>query len=145
MSAYSLCLYIQSFLKNFPDILSNSSSIDEMLRVLPQESYMNVSDLKFGLVWNWKIQNGRRLIGHDGSLPGIANSIRISEKRNLAVMILTNGDITRDDKQAKYVQQTINQLLDQLFDCFDIPLNKCSFQNYSTSIIIFSLSIYLFS
>lgn len=43
-----------------------------------------------------------------------------NEKRNLGVIVLTNGDITRADQQAIDVGETITKLMNQLFDCFEI-------------------------
>jgi hypothetical protein len=124
MSVNSLGLFLQSFLNNFSTVLHNSSSIEEMLRVFPQESYMNVSENKFGLIWTWKIHGDRHLVGHQGSLPGITTTMMANEKRNLGVIILTNGDVIRADQQAKDVGETIIKLTNQLFDCFEIHYKK---------------------
>jgi len=61
-------------------------------------------------MWYWKVIEGRRLIGHEGSVPGITTIMMANEQRNLGVIILTNGDIVRGDNQAKQVQQTINNI-----------------------------------
>mgnify|MGYP001951446843 CR=1 FL=1 len=61
----------------------------------------------------------RRLVEHLGSIPGITNLMMANEERNLDIIILTNGDITRVDSQATEVRQTINHLADLLLDCFD--------------------------
>ncbi|CAF3754298.1 unnamed protein product [Rotaria sp. Silwood1] len=71
MSAYSLSLFFQSFLNNFTQLLHNLSSVEEIIHVAPQTSYLNMSDSKYGLMWYWKVIGGRRLIGHEGSVPGI--------------------------------------------------------------------------
>ncbi|CAF1299163.1 unnamed protein product [Rotaria sordida] len=94
MSAHSLGIFFQSFLNNFSILLHNSSSMEEILYVFPQESYSNISDTKFGLIWNYKNYSGRYLVGHQGSVPGTTTSMMANEKRNLGVIILTNGDIT---------------------------------------------------
>ncbi|CAF1385452.1 unnamed protein product [Rotaria sordida] len=72
MSAYSLSLFFQSFLNNFTKLLHNLSSVEEIIHVAPQTSYLNMSDSKYGLMWYWKVIGGRRLIGHEGSVPAQA-------------------------------------------------------------------------
>jgi hypothetical protein len=42
-----------------------------------------------------------------------------NEKRNLGVIVLTNGDVTRGDSQGHEVALTIYELMNQLFDCFE--------------------------
>ncbi|UJR17838.1 hypothetical protein I4U23_004737 [Adineta vaga] len=123
MSAYSLSKYLRSFLNNFPNLLHNSQSIDEMLSISSQTSYVNMTDVEFSLGWYWQVYNGRRFIGHDGSLPGLRTAMMANEKRNLGVIILTNGDITRNDMQASKVKETIVQLMTELFDCFEMKTN----------------------
>lgn len=41
------------------------------------------------------------------------------EARTLGVIVLTNGDSTRPDAQAKEVEETILKLVNALFDCFE--------------------------
>ena len=91
----------------------------EMLHVSPQESYMNMSTTKFGLTWIWQTVGQRYLVGHTGSVPGMTHLMLANEKRNLGVIVLTNGDTTRGDSQALIVAETIFELLNQLFDCFE--------------------------
>ena len=119
MSAYSLSIWFRSFLNDFPTLLHNSSSIKEMLHIPSQESYMNTTDVKFGLVWFWKTYGNRRLLGHTGSVPGITTAMVTNEKRDIGLIILTNGDVTREDAQAKQVLNTTWQLTNELFDCFE--------------------------
>jgi CubicO group peptidase (beta-lactamase class C family) len=126
MSANSLSLFFQSFLNNFPRLLQNLSSIEQIIHVAPQVSYMNMTSSKYGLLWYWKMMDGRRLIGHDGSVPGITTIMMANEKRNLGIIILTNGDTVRDDSQAEQVQTTINYMTKELFDCFEKSTNKGS-------------------
>jgi hypothetical protein len=108
MSAHSLAIYLQSFPNDFSSLLFNSSSVDEMIRVNPD----NNTDVQVGLIWNWRILNGTRLVGHLGIMPGITNLIMANEKRTLGVIILSDGDITKFD-------ETIENLMTQLFDCFE--------------------------
>lgn len=115
MSAYSLAIYLQSFLNNFSSLLSNSSSFEEMVRVTAEYD----SEAQFGLIWNWRIFNGKRLIGHRGAMPGITNIMMVNENQSLGIVILSNGDITKDDTVSKQVYQTTVDLLTNLFDCFE--------------------------
>jgi hypothetical protein len=119
MSAHSLAIYFQSFLNDFSSILSNSSSIEEMIRVTKDN---NNSEVQFGLIWHWRIFNGKRLIGHRGAMPGITNLMMANEKRSLGVIILSNGDITKNDNSSTKVYETLTNLMTHLFDCFQCNL-----------------------
>ena len=90
-----------------------------MLHISPQKSYVNRSDSKYGLIWTWANISGRLLVGHQGSLPGIATLMMANEKRNLGVVILTNGDFVQGEQQNTKVGETIYKLTNQLFDCFE--------------------------
>lgn len=90
-----------------------------MLHISPQESYMNRSDPKYGLIWTWINLDERLLVGHQGSLPGITTLMMGNEKRNLGVVILTNGDFAQGEQQNKKVTEAIYQLTNLLFDCFE--------------------------
>jgi len=115
MSAHSLAIYLQSFLNDFSSLLSNSSSVEEMIRV-PQDYN---TEVQVGLIWNWRIFKGKRFIGHRGAMPGITNLMMANEKRSLGVIILSNGDITKNDSSSIKVYETTTNLLTQLFDCFE--------------------------
>jgi CubicO group peptidase (beta-lactamase class C family) len=115
MSARSLGIFLHSFLNNLSTLLSNTSSIEEMLSVVQHGN----SDVEFGLIWNWRLIGERRLVGHRGAVPGITNIMMANEKRTLGVIILSNGDISKDDDQAKKVYETIINIMLQLFDCFE--------------------------
>ena len=86
-----------------------------MLRVKPNASL----DVQFGLIWNWQTISGRRLIGHRGTVPGIANTMVANENRTLGVVILSSGDTSKSDSETMKVQETIQTLMLQLFDCFE--------------------------
>ncbi|CAF4621138.1 unnamed protein product [Rotaria magnacalcarata] len=115
MSAHSLAIYFQSFLNNFPSVLLNSSSVSEMIRVNPNEK----EEVQFGLLWYWLNFHERRLIGHQGAMPGIINIMVANANRTLGVVILSNGDVTKSDESAKNVEATIMSLMIKLFDCFE--------------------------
>lgn len=119
MSADTLTLWFQSFLNNFPSLLHNLSSIEEVLHVSPQESYMNISSAKFGLIWTYQFYGTRYLVEYSGSVPGMVHLMLANEKRNLGIILLTNGDLTREDSQMLDLVQTIYHLINQLFDCFE--------------------------
>jgi hypothetical protein len=52
-------------------------------------------------------------------MPGITNLMMVNEKRSLGVILLSNGDITKDDNSSIKVYETLTNLLTQLFDCFE--------------------------
>lgn len=119
MSAHSLGVFFQSFLNDFSLLLHNSISIKEMLYIFPQESYMNRWETKYSLIWNWLTIGERRLVGHRGTAPGVTTIMMIDEKRHLGGIILTNGDSTRPDDQAKEAGETVFPLVNTLFDCLE--------------------------
>ena len=63
MSARTLSIYLRAFLNDFaPRLLHKRSSIDEMLRIARHEGSAAERDVHYALIWNWRFQNGRRLI-----------------------------------------------------------------------------------
>ncbi|CAF3764667.1 unnamed protein product [Rotaria sp. Silwood1] len=58
--AHIISIYLQSFLNRFPSVFANSSAVDEMIQVIPDQN----TQVQFGLIWNWQTFRGRRLIGH---------------------------------------------------------------------------------
>ena len=147
MSARSLGLFLQSFLNDFPTLLGKSSSIDEMLRIFPQENYANITSVKYGLIWNWITMGNRRLLGHQGSLLGATNIMMVNEKRDLAAILLTNGDISSLNNATIAAGDTIITIITQLFDCFETRSGAAHHQRSTStyiSVIIFALYCYLF-
>ena len=125
MSARSLSIYLRAFLNDFvPDLLRRRSSIDEMLRIVRHEGSTAEPDVQYGLIWNWRYQNNRRLIGHRGWMPGVAHTMMANEQRTLAVILLSSGDITWGDLSAQHVSETLAELMGQLFDCFKNESSK---------------------
>jgi len=114
-SAYTLSLYLQSFLNNFPQLLTRSSSIEEMLR--PNRHEINGS--QFGLIWILRTLSNRRFIGHGGSLPGATHYMLANEDRSLGVIVLSNGDASLPGEVSESVYETIVALAMKLFDCFE--------------------------
>jgi hypothetical protein len=86
-----------------------------MIQVPPDPS----AEVQIGLIWNWRVFNGRRFVGHRGAMPGTINIMMANEKRTLGVIILSNGDITKDDDLARNIYETTIDLMVQLFNCFE--------------------------
>ncbi|CAF3155352.1 unnamed protein product [Rotaria socialis] len=110
MSAHSLAIYFQSFLNNFPSVLLNSSSVNEMIRVNRNEK----AEVRFGLLWYWLNFHRSRFIGHRGVMLGIINIMMANANRTLGVAILSNGDVRKSDESAKNVEVTNNESYDQI-------------------------------
>lgn len=120
MSARTLAKYLLSFLNNFsPCLLQNSSSIDEMLHIVRQEGSIDEPNVLYGLAWNWRYQSNRYLVGHRGWMPGIAHTMMVDKKRNLGVILLSNGDITWGDNLAKQISMTLVNIMEELFKCYE--------------------------
>lgn len=125
MSARSLSIYLRAFLNDFvPGLLQQRSSIDEMLRIVRHEGSTAEPDVQYALIWNWRSQNSRRLIGHRGWMPGVAHTMMANEERTLGVILLSSGDITWGDLAAQHVSETLVELMRQLFDCFENDSSK---------------------
>jgi CubicO group peptidase (beta-lactamase class C family) len=142
MSAYGLSLFLQAFLNNFSTLLRNSSSIEQMLHVSPQEAYPHPSATKYGLIWNWVDIGGRRLVGHQGSLIGATNLMLANEKRNLGAILLTTGDISTATNHTIEAGPTMISIMTQLFDCFETNQNMASNQ-YAGSLFIWLMTGFL--
>lgn len=73
-----------------------------------------------GLGWYWRtMSNGHRYIGHEGSMPGVANSILVNERNSIGVIILSNGDITPPNDRSQKISKTLLNIQMSLFQCFD--------------------------
>lgn len=78
------------------------------------------SPIQFGIIWNWQtLENGHRYLGHDGSMPGVTNSMLVNEKGDLGVIILTNGDIYPNNNVSIEVYIARGKLRLAFFDCFE--------------------------
>ena len=115
MSARTLSIFLRAFLNGFPSLLTNPSSINEVLRVKPDANI----DAQYGLIWHWQTYNGRRLVGHLGSIPGNVNVMLANEKRTLGVIILSNGDVSTMGSDPVKIEAALRAMLAQLFDCYD--------------------------
>ncbi|CAF4893263.1 unnamed protein product [Rotaria sp. Silwood1] len=105
MSAGTLSIYLRMFLSNGFPIL-RPQSIAEIRTVVSgclippynPEWSNNSTELppseEFGLSWYWQtMKDGRRYIGHSGSLPGMSHLMLVNEKNTLGVILLSNIDI----------------------------------------------------
>ena len=90
-----------------------------MLRVIPHEGPTDEPNVQYALIWNWRYQNARHLVGHRGWVPGVAHTMMVNEKQTLGVILLSNGDITWGNELAKQVTSTLVDTMGQLFDCFE--------------------------
>jgi CubicO group peptidase (beta-lactamase class C family) len=141
MSAHSLSIFLQMFLENgFP--LLQSSSINEIRKIIDQNS-AGSSSTQYGLIWYWQTtSNGRRIFGHDGALAGMTNAMFMNEQGTIGVIILTNGDVTLGGTLSQTILNTIETVYVSFFDCFE---NNAA-HSFSGSIVkSFLLSFVLFS
>lgn len=144
MSAQGLGLFLRAFLNNFSTLLKNSSSVEQMLHVSPQENYPNPSNTKYGLIWNWIQIGTRRLIGHQGSLLGATNLMLANEKRTLGAILLTTGDISTATNHTIEAGNTMVTIMTQLFDCFENQNNTASIQYNNSTIIRLIIALVIF-
>jgi hypothetical protein len=103
MSATALSIYLRMFMNNGSSLLRPESIVQMrtvISGVVPYESLNTTNNktslppFEFGLIWHWETSEaGRRLFGHDGSMPGTLTSMFINEKGDIGVIILTNADI----------------------------------------------------
>jgi CubicO group peptidase (beta-lactamase class C family) len=130
ISTPSLSLFLRMFMNNGSSIISPESIIQiktVVSGVIPYENINmtsnNQSSLslsEYGIIWNWlTLENGRRFLGHGGSMPGATNSMLINEKGDLGVIILTNGDVYPDNDVSVMVYTAIRNIQLALFDCFE--------------------------
>ncbi|CAF1482216.1 unnamed protein product [Adineta ricciae] len=146
MSAYSLSIYLQSFLNNFtPRLLKKSSTVDEMLRIVRQEGPVDEPDVQYALIWNWRTQKSRRLVGHRGWMPGIAHSMMTNAERSLGVILLSSGDITWGDALAQQVSSTLKNKNNSNvgnFLCWIFPNVDCATYICICSTVLHNINIY---
>ena len=135
MSARGLGLFLRAFLNNFTTLLRDSTSIEEMLRIAPQEAYPRPSATKYGLIWNWVELGGRRFVGHQGSLVGATNLMLANQKRSLGAILLTTGDISTATNHTIEAGATMIGIMTQLFDCFEEKRNTASSQHVGFSFL----------
>ena len=138
MSAGTLSVYLRMFLNNGTPIL-HPRSIAEMRTVVGggtipfynQDVSVNSTERRppsqFGLSWYWEtMSDGRRYIGHSGSMPGMKHLMLVNEKNNLGVIVLSNGDITAPTDLSKEILKTIENIHMSLFQCFETEIAHAS-------------------
>jgi CubicO group peptidase (beta-lactamase class C family) len=129
MSARTLSVYLRMFLNNGSDIL-RPRSIAEMRTVVGgglmlhyQDSNSNLTEplpSTFGLSWYWRtMSNGRRYIGHSGSLPGMVHLMLVDEKHSVGVIVLSNGDTNPPNDLSREISETLAEIHVALFQCFE--------------------------
>ncbi|CAF3108094.1 unnamed protein product [Rotaria sp. Silwood2] len=130
MSASSLSKFLRMFInKGFP-ILSARSILEIKTIVgagLIPDYIQNTSNdaegipsLFFGLSWYWAtLSDGRRYIGHSGSLPGSRHLMLVNEKSTLGVIVLSNGDSNGPGNRTFEVYKTLENIHLRLFECFE--------------------------
>ncbi|CAF3957607.1 unnamed protein product [Rotaria sp. Silwood2] len=103
MSAGSLSKFLQMFMNN-GSVLLNPRSVAEMKMIVggglilyydPNgiASSSVIPPPSFGLSWTWQtLSDGRRYIGHSGSLPGSRHWMLVNANNTVGVIVLTNGD-----------------------------------------------------
>lgn len=118
------------FINNGSSLLS-SRSIAEMKLVVGgglipyygqtlSNNSTNVPPVSIGLSWYWqKLIDGRRYIGHTGSLPGAVHWMFVNEKHNLGVIILTNGDSNAPSDRSQVIQKLFQNIHLELIRCFE--------------------------
>ncbi|UJR18232.1 hypothetical protein I4U23_005131 [Adineta vaga] len=75
---------------------------------------------QYGLSWYWNtMSDGRRYIGHIGSLPGMAHLMLVNEKHSIGVILLTNADILGPTHLSREISETGINIHMSLFQCFD--------------------------
>lgn len=128
MSAKSLSIFLRMFMNDgFP--LLTSRSIHEMRQIVDNViPYRNVTEdddwrsqrIGFGLIWSWgKTSNGRRFIGHSGTIPGASHSMLINEDGTVGVIILTMADVYSDDRSTKVFSRKFADIRMSFFECFE--------------------------
>ena len=129
LSAKSLSIYLRMIMNNGSSLLRPESVIQlrTIVRgVVPYESLNTTNNessfplLEFGVFWYWEtLEDGRRVFGHAGSMPGAANAMVINEKGDIGVIILTNADLYADSDLSIKIFSTLSNIRGALFDCFE--------------------------
>ena len=128
MSAKSLSIFLRMFMSDGSPLLS-SSSIREMRKIVEGVvPYQNVSEadndwqpqpIGFGLIWIWvQTSNGRRFIGHGGTILGASHSMLVNEQGTHGVIILTMADVLSDGQLAQTFGHRLASIRMSFFECF---------------------------
>ncbi|CAF3504587.1 unnamed protein product [Rotaria socialis] len=135
MSARSLSKFLQMFMNNGSNLIS-PKSIAEMKIIVggglipyyDPSGIANASTIalpSFGLSWTWQtLKDGRRYVGHSGTLPGSRHWMLINEKNTVGVIVLSNGDSNVPSDRSKEYYQLLENIHLALFQCFEAELVK---------------------
>lgn len=130
MSARSVSIFLRMFMSDgFP--LLSALAVAEMRKVVPVSTptadsrapYIDnwrLESIGYGVIWSWrKASNGRRFIGHSGTIPGFSHSMLVNEQGTIGVIFLTNGDAYSNDDLTKKMGDTLADIRMSLFECFE--------------------------
>ena len=129
MSAHSLSIYLRMFMNNGSPLL-RPESIAQMRTIVPGViPYENINKttndsssatMQFGLSWYWqRLGNGRRYIGHGGSMPSVAHSMLVNEKGDVGIILLTSADASPVTDTTIQMALALGKLQSAIVDCFD--------------------------
>jgi CubicO group peptidase (beta-lactamase class C family) len=97
---------------------------------------------EFRLGWYWRtMSNGRRYIGHSGSMPGMVHLMLIDEKNSVGVVVLSNGDTNAPNDLSREIFETLAELHVSLFRCFETDIVNISTTTTTSVIQCYSLHI----
>ena len=129
MSARPLSVFLRMFMSNGKPLLS-ARSVAEMRKKVPMNALTPPSREKadawrlesegYGVIWSWrKASNGRRFIGHSGTIPGSSHSMLVNEQGTIGVLFLTNADVYSNDDLTKKMGDKLASIRMSLFECFE--------------------------
>ncbi|CAF1493815.1 unnamed protein product [Rotaria sordida] len=153
MSTRSLSKFLQMFMNNGSTLLSPRSIAEMKLIVgnglIPYydpHGIVNSSIIApptFGLSWTWQtLSDGRRYIGHSGSLPGSRHWMLINEKNTVGVIILTNGDSNVPSDRSSQYYKILENIHLALIQCFETEISKSSACHRNISFFEFSMMMF---
>ena len=150
MSARTLSVYLRMFVNNGSSILRPQSVAEiktivggGMIVAYNPDAATNTSAVSLqsltGLGWYWEtMSDGRRYIGHSGSLPGMMTLMLVNEQHSLGVIVLSNGDSIMATGAEPFA--TIKKIHLSLFECFE---NSSAFRARRTLIIFLPTIFFL--
>ncbi|CAF1470624.1 unnamed protein product, partial [Adineta steineri] len=144
MSANTLSVYLRMFLNNGSSIL-RPRSIAEIRTIVGggtipdyglignNNSTQESPSSQFGLSWYWQtMSNGRRYLGHSGSILGMIHLMLVDETNSVGVILLSNGDINTIDFMANISNEVRNYFkLDLLISRACLTLRNLFITRYS--------------
>lgn len=129
MSAHSLSIYLRMFMNNGSPLL-RPESIVQMRTIVPGViPYQNINRTdnnsvpatpQFGISWYWqKYDNGRRYVGHEGSMPSVTHTMFVNEMGTRGFIMLTSADVSPDTDVTMNIGLTLVSLRLELIKCFE--------------------------